>query len=409
MINKNLDKYIKTHFVTYVTRDIERALGIEPRDGYFIITNTSSYAEELALKYPNNILLIKRNKNEEPLDTFELLITPKVQSILKERGGSVLVFKNTPRIEGAINNLGLKLLNPPSNIGKKIEEKISQISWLGDMASLLPKYETLLCRNLEFHGEQFVLQFNYGHSGDSTLLIKSDKDIDYFKKTFPNRPVKKTVFLEGPSYTQNIVINGNEIIYGNISYQITGQKPFTENTFSTVGNDWLIAKKSLTEIDNDEIRKIGEGVAKKMQKEAWRGLFGIDLKKNTKENKWYLIEINARQPASTTFESKLQKEKSSIDTNIFEAHLLSMIQTEIIGEITKIDSGAQIIQRLTHNIKTVDEQKNNTIKKGGCDTIIYDNKMINSDLIRIQTRDGFMQDENQLNNLAKNIGNLLIS
>jgi hypothetical protein len=43
-----------------------------------------------------------------------------------------------------------------------------------------------------------------------------------------------------------------------------------------------------------------------MSAQGWRGLFGIDVIKDLERNAIHLIEINARQPASTSFEAKLQ-------------------------------------------------------------------------------------------------------
>jgi hypothetical protein len=95
--------------IMYVTRDIERATGIEPRGNYFIISNNSTHGREIQAKYPDNIWLIE---NDVQLDTFELLSLPRVQSIISEHNAHVLVFQNTPQIERLALEKGCKLLNP---------------------------------------------------------------------------------------------------------------------------------------------------------------------------------------------------------------------------------------------------------------------------------------------------------
>ena len=45
--------------IVYVSRDIERALGMEPENSYFVISNDSKYGREVQKKYPNNVWLIK--------------------------------------------------------------------------------------------------------------------------------------------------------------------------------------------------------------------------------------------------------------------------------------------------------------------------------------------------------------
>jgi len=115
---------------------------------------------------------------------------------------------------------------------------------------------------------------------------------------------------------------------GNVSYQITGLKPFTDSQFATVGNDWGATASMLS---SGEFRTIRDTIAKlgaKMQKENWRGLFGIDLIKDTKTGRLYLIEINARQPASSPFESALQESeraKGALGMTIFEAHIAALV------------------------------------------------------------------------------------
>ena len=101
------------------------------------------------------------------------------------------------------------------------------------------------------------------------------------------------------------------MLLGNISYQITGLKPFTDLPFSTIGNDWALPHKYLSKKQISQYKKIATDVGLKLQKAGWKGLFGIDVVVDDKTNKLYLLEINCRQPASTTYESQLQSCKDT--------------------------------------------------------------------------------------------------
>src|SRR5665213_2049491 len=104
--------------IVYVTRDKERALGMEEDENYAIISN---------------------QKDAPLLDTYELLQTEKVEETMRERkGAAILVFQNTARIERLCAEKKWPLLNPFADLSKKIEEKISQYEWLGDLQKYLP-------------------------------------------------------------------------------------------------------------------------------------------------------------------------------------------------------------------------------------------------------------------------------
>ena len=65
--------------IIYVARDIERALGKVPEGDYFIITNKTPYSIDIHSKYPDNVYLIN---SPEILDTYELLLHPKIQKTI---------------------------------------------------------------------------------------------------------------------------------------------------------------------------------------------------------------------------------------------------------------------------------------------------------------------------------------
>ncbi len=386
--------------ILYIARDIERALGKVPKDNYFIITNSSSYSKEIKLLYPNNIILID---SPEILDTHELLNLSETEKLINKLNAQILVFKNTIQIENICKEKNWKLLNPSAELAEKIENKISQVNWLGDLASLLPTHKVLLVKDIKWDKKVFILQWSHGHTGDGTLLIQNEKDLNLIKEKFPNREARITDFIKGPMFTANIIVTKTIILLGNISYQITGMLPFTENAFSTIGNDWGVTHTILNETHIKQFEEISQKIAKKMQKEDWLGLFGIDIIYDYERDTMHLIEINARQPASTTFESELQTVlnlKGVVGITTFEAHLNALQKLPISSLLIPINDSAQILQRLTSKLGKINIKK---LTESGYNIIKYDNIKLNSDILRIQSMRGIMEAHNKFNDRGKEI------
>lgn len=384
----------------YVTRDIERAsagliLGFQ---NYQIITNPTPYALQLKTKYPKNITILTAEAGM--LDTLDLLKHPQTQKIIK-KGDNVLVFKNTLQIEKYCFEQNWKLLNPSAELANQVEEKISQIKWLGPLAKYLPRYKIDICQNIYWTGRKFILQFNRSHTGSGTFFITSKKQLEEIKNKFPNREVRIAEYIPGPLFTNNNIVWGNNILLGNISYQITGLKPFTDLPFATIGNDWALPYKILNAKQIKQYKKIATNVGQRLAKQGWKGLYGIDVIVNKKTGQLYLLEINARQPASTTFESELQEinkeqlTKSKSETaklllTTFEAHLSALLQNPYQNEkITSLTTGAQIIQRVTKETPTICQPR--IAKPDNLQYILYNNTALNADLLRIQTDSNIMK------------------
>jgi hypothetical protein len=397
-----ISKRLFKHRLFYVCRDIERGLGGPfSLKNYYIITNYNKFSAQLARQYPHIILLKERCQ----LDTIRLLTHEQTKKIIKQND-LVLVFKNNSLIEDACRKNGWRLLNPDSRLADKIENKISQIEWLGNLAKYLPPHSVDVCNNIKWRGEPFIAQFNHSHTGRGTLLIDSKKKLSDVKLKFPKREARAVKYIKGPVFTNNNIVWGGKILIGNISYQITGLLPFTENKFATIGNDWALPGKLLNYRQIKQYKKIATEIGKKLKKDGWKGLYGADIIVDEKTERLYLLEINARQPASATFESQLQQKseirnpKSEIST--FEAHVASLINIPNDKyRLIPIHDGAQIVQRVTKKINKIRLPK---IKdKSIINIITYNNNSLGADLVRAQSCAGIMQNENMPNKLGKQI------
>ncbi len=355
---------LKSNPIVYVTRDIERALGL-PVDtqGYYIISNSTPFAKKIANER-KNILLVE---NSEILDTWQLLEKPETQTWIEaiqpsplvggsKRGvKSIVAFKNSKKIETICEKNNWDLLNPSAEVIQNIEGKVTQEEFLPELSHLYPPHTISELQTTNYK-LQTILQFNHSHTGEGTILLDNKKELEELKNKFPKREVRLTDFVNGQVYTNNNVVAKNKVLVGNISKQLTGIKPYTNNPFATVGNDWGAAVDELSEKQENEFAKIAQKVGEELRKKNWKGLFGIDVIVEKETGKLYLIEINARQPQSAVFESALQRKAESEKQKaitIFEAHLAALLNLEVNLELVEIAEGSQIIDRRNEDIKYV--------------------------------------------------------
>lgn len=391
----------KSPNILYITREIERALAQEPVDNYFILTNKTPYSITIKEKYPDNVHIVE---SPSLLDTYELLTLPETAALVPKYNAHVLVFKNTTHIEEFCKNKNWKLLNPSAELSEIVENKISQVKWLGELSSLLPPHSITFTKDVMWQKKPFILQWSHGHTGGGTVLVRNANELKFLQDKFPHREARVSDFIKGPMFTMNIAVSAQNIILGNLSYQITGMLPFTENVFSTIGNDWALPHTILTEAQLGKIDTIAHKVAERMRKSGWKGLFGIDVILDEERDEIHLIEINARQPASTTYESHLQKKIGLEGNTIFEIHLDSLLNPSSERKIIPINDGAQIVQRVTSTSKDLEDKK---LTEAGYETIKYPNFKPNLDFIRIRSSRGIMETHNKLNSRGKEILNLL--
>lgn len=392
-LNFALKKKLGKKRLFYVCRDIERAEAglLLDLPNFHILSSQSEFAKQLQGKYRKQVHLSKINS---PQDTLDLLKDQSLGGQI-EKNDLVVVFKPTVQIEALCHERGWKLINPPAALANRVEEKMSQVEWLGPLSKYLPDTKISLLKNIRWPKKKFILQFNRTHTGSGTILIDSNAILNDLKKRFPEREARLSTFIDGPIITSNNIVWDNRVLVGNISYQITGLKPFTDNPFTTIGNDWAVVPEIISKKQLGDYRRLATAIGQRLAKDGWRGLFGIDAIVNKKTGRVYLLEINARQPASTSYETILQLEKNPAGPAAFAAHLASLLQLKFSEpELTPINDGAQIIQRVTEKIPCLPAPK--TAKPTKFRFIRYDNMKPNSDLLRLQTSQRIMASHNEL-------------
>jgi hypothetical protein len=146
-----------------------------------------------------------------------------------------------------------------------------------------------------------------------------------------------------------------------------------------------------------------------MSDSGWHGLYGLDIVIDTEappEHRFKLIEINARQPASVTFESELARNHLTDpeQPTLFDLHIAALRSTEprnnhkphTLEFMPYIKNGAQLVQRITRDRVSTPNIPHLADHMYTWKIISYDNKEHLDDMLRVQTYGHFMTEHNKL-------------
>ncbi len=286
-----------------LTPDLEKMSYLAERLSKSVLV---TFEDQKAKPVPKNwrIYFLKNTLHNATLD---LLLDKNFRKIARrEKIKHIYVFKSSYLIEKEVKKLDLKILNPSAVLAEKIEGKVSQVDFFGELKKYFPKFVLTKVGAMSYEklvnslDTKLMVQFNLSHSGSGTFLL-TKKLWNKWAQQFPNRPVRVSRFVSGQTLTVNLIVLPKKIVLGQPSLQLTGLKELTDQKFSTVGNAWLKFKPSLEK----DILNLSQKVGRVLQKENFYGPIGLDFIYGSYGKKLYLIEINARQPASSSLESWL--------------------------------------------------------------------------------------------------------
>ncbi len=340
LINK-INEITKDKPIFYVTNDAERALGLEKLvQNFHIICIDDNEIVDYMKNAGVKVFCLEKELGEKNTifrSSVKLLRHPKTQEYIKSfnsQGGFVMTFKISPAFEKFAQSLGLDSLNTTAALNRKYENKISQYQNLGTQINF-PKtllgelgglsYESLISDL----SKELVIQFDLGHTGSGTVFIKEQNEFEEIKNKFPKRMVRVSRKIEGDSYTINAMIGKKATLMAGLSYQITGVKELTDKAGGTVGNDFGFTKN----LSGEQVSKVTAQVnkiAEILRQDGYLGFFGVDLIINSDEV--YVIEINARQPASVPFVNKLQIKNNQAPLSAYHIASFAGIDFEVNTE-----------------------------------------------------------------------------
>ncbi|MFS8130608.1 MAG: ATP-grasp domain-containing protein [Candidatus Dojkabacteria bacterium] len=307
----------------FFSRDMERSLGLESvLKNYYVASIESSYiSESLKSVKDGDILTLQDEGVDLKSDsTLELVKNEKISKWIKSKAPNKFYAQffhfNQPAIS-VLEELGGTVLNSSADLNRKFEGKLSQYKVFTDNNIPTPKAVITNISEVTWESlkgdlatDKFVVQEDRAHTGTGTHFVESEPGFLFIKKHLEGNTVKISQMIEGNPYTVNGCVTKKGVFVAGLQYQITGIKALTPGEGSTIGNDWSHGYKSPTEEMRQSIFKVAKKIGEIMQKDGFRGLYGIDLVLN--DNKIYVIEINARQTANIPMQTKLEIAQSHI-------------------------------------------------------------------------------------------------
>lgn len=389
----------------FICNDFERALGLEKLlENYHIVCIDNNTALSSLKSHTKVFCLEEELGKTNPIfrNSNKLLTTTEVIEYIKSHSDkdipNLIFFKIAPNIEQTCKENEFKILNTTSEMNRMFENKLSQYEILNPLG-FFPKSKISILKNETYSnlskqfGSPFVIQYDRGHTGSGTVFIANEVAYKKEQELFPQREAKFSEFINGDAWTLNACVTRSGIAYGGLCYQITGIPECTSKKGGTVGNDWSKVSELKEEVV-EQIQNITEQTGKLMQKRGYRGLYGLDLVID-KSNKVYLIEINARQPASTGMHTKLMLKNNQIPLQLL--HIAEFLFSE--DDILFLEFINKILKT---NIKTIEElsfklteQNNFAIKPINASQLIIRNSQDFPIKIRSEFRSGIYKWSNK--------------
>lgn len=304
----------------YLSNDPERALGLEHLlPNYHVVhIDASQYGEQLMAAGVAQFCLDDETTESTFRSSLKLINAPEFQTYYsqhKKDKNYIQTFKISPAFEKAVTKMGATLANTAAELNRKFENKISQYHELSRAGIRMPETVIGVMSELDFGqlrsqlGEQIVVQFDRGHTGESTFFVDSEAEWSELRAQNTHRTARVSRKLEGLPYTINCCVTSQGTYMGGLSFQLTGVTGLTARAGGTVGNDWSYRAEMGAE-QLGQLKQLVTDVGQAMATAGYRGMFGIDL--IVSAGQVYLIEINARQPASIPMWTKIQLEMGEV-------------------------------------------------------------------------------------------------
>jgi len=309
---------------------------------YNIITFKDSKDNPVLDKYCDELFILKKRRPTVKLhftNANNILRNKSVRNYIVSHKGKkyLFLYKLNRNMETAIKDLGVKVICNKSNLNKYFEDKVNFRKVL-DRIGLSPilgetmNFADFQTKDYQFfkdkYGKKFVFQltdFMLG-GGKGTLFIDSKKKFDEFQEKTAEGIYKKkeltriniTKFVEGLSASVACCATKHGTLVSKVQQQIMdipqvispkkGDGAFVGHVFGLEFNKKI----------KDQVHEISTKLGNYMYKKGYKGIFGIDLIINIKENKVYPVECNARYTGAFPMLSMLYMKNKIIPMDMFQ-------------------------------------------------------------------------------------------
>jgi len=248
---------------------------------------------------------------------------------------NLLCYRSINRLEKKSRSLsrGLSIYAVPESLKKYFDNKITLCRKLPRLPlKVIPCIIIQLGKSgfrqiKEEVSAPFVVQLPYGSSGNSTFLIRNEKEFKRISMRHKGKAATARKYIDGFSINVNGIIvstvDGPQTFCSFPSVQIVGVPECSSFSTAFCGNDYATAsqldKKLLKQVENT-VKSVGSWMADK----GYRGIFGMDLV--TDNNDLYPVEINPRFQNSTSLYTILEHIQKPGKGSLFLLHIAEFLQ-----------------------------------------------------------------------------------
>lgn len=331
--------------IIYFCREAERAIGLENiiEDYRIACVEESSTVNQLR-QSGVDIFCLEEHEEVEQKSTNTLLKSGKLKDWVGNNEFYALTFLPSKTVKYKIEQLGGVLLANEYDLYLKYENKIKSAEVLSEKSISIPDFEIDQIEKFNYQDlvkefeDEFVLQTQRSHTGSGTFIIKNEGEFNNLKENLAGNLVKVSKKIVGDTFTINCVVGANKNYFGPIQYQITNEMDIFKSFGTTLGNDFVRAKKLLEDKPKvvEKIQVELEKVCNLMKDDGYIGLFGVDFIVNN-ENEVYIIEINARQTANIPFETQIELMEGKVPLQMVAlVEMLSSIEPEGMMSMSRL-------------------------------------------------------------------------
>lgn len=203
------------------------------------------------------------------------------------------------------------------------------------------------------YGDKIVMQLFKGSGGKGTFFVRSQKDFEEAKEKISKKgdsEVVVTKFIEGTSPSLTACVTKHGVLYTNLQYQLLDipevMNPEVGNGVFC-GHDWG-SSHDFPEHIRKQAYDYAERIGNYLKSKGYRGIFGLDMVIDKKEDKLYVTEINPRLLGSFPAITMVQLENSEPPLIMF--HIMEFLDMDYEMDLEKVNElvkkpkkGAQLI------------------------------------------------------------------
>jgi hypothetical protein len=315
MLDKSINEFLKgAGPIFFVTPTLGRAIGLETvlPDFHIICAQTSDLADMLRAKGAKVLCLGRDIKNSGKL-IGEKAVLDYIRQNSVGRQANILTFKPSPMIELVCRKNKLRYLGNDSKLNRDWEDKVKFAEITGELgvpnadSRVLKVEQTNIAATinlLKFSDQnKYVIQFPRGYSGNSTLLVETEDELEKILEENVGRKIKISKFQPGDTYTFDVCIGDFGTLISQPILQITGFAEFNRNLLGTCGNDYAYGR-NLDAETKERLELSIRNVAERLKQTGYRGVAGFDFVVG--HDTVDLIEVNPRLVGSMPVFTELQ-------------------------------------------------------------------------------------------------------